>query len=111
MFSTMYEYEADLLGMYLMKRAGYNTENFIQTIKSLPQMESKLNKEVEEFLSTHPRSKYREESLRRFLPQMEKAFEKEYSVEKTTLQQKKEYAMNSIRTTIAFYYYVFRNVF
>lgn len=111
MYSNIYEYEADLLGMYLMKRAGYNTENYIQTIKSLPQMKSSWSKDVAEFITTHPVPKYREESLRRFLPQMEKAFETKYSVEKTTLHQKKKYVMNSIRTSIAFCYYALKNVF
>lgn len=83
MYSTKCEYEADIIGMYLMKRAGYSVEKYIETIGGLPDKESSMNKTIRSFFSTHPSPKHRKEALLAALPQLEEDFRDKYSVDNT----------------------------
>ena len=74
-YSTVCEYEADRIGMYLMKRAGYSTEGYINTISSLPSISGiRINKTVASFFLTHPEPVNRREALEASLPQLEEEF-------------------------------------
>ena len=101
-YSTACEYEADRIGMYLMKRAGYSTEGYIDTISSLPSiLGTTVNKTLASFFLTHPEPVNRREALEAHLPQLEEEFKTKYTVEQTTTTQKMNYFMNSVQTTWA----------
>ena len=101
-YSTVCEYEADRIGMYLMKRAGYSTEGYINTISSLPSTSGiRINKTVASFFLTHPEPVNRREALEASLPQLEEEFKTKYTIEQTTAAQKMSYFMSSVQTTWA----------
>lgn len=83
MYSTKCEYEADLIGMYLMKRAGNSVEKYIETIGGLPDNSSFKNKTIMSFFSTHPSPQHRKEALLEALPKLEEDFRDQYSVDDT----------------------------
>lgn len=66
-FSRTMESEADVIGMELMARAGYNPEAAINVWKKMEQLESSSTPEL---LSTHPSDASRIERLQAKLPQV-----------------------------------------
>lgn len=73
-FSRMHEAEADVIGMMYMASAGYPPD---ESLKVWTRMEKETGGSVvPAFLSTHPTNKKRKESLREWLPQAEKRYER-----------------------------------
>ena len=88
--------------MYLMKRAGYSTTRYIDTIGSLPSFFGKsVNKQLASFFLDHPEPENRKEALENQIPKLEEDFKTKYSVEKTTTSQKLDYFMETVQTTWA----------
>ena len=92
-----------MLGMYLMKRAGYSTERFIQTIENLPPPSASFNKTINSLISTHPIPSVRGEFLREQLPKLEDEYKtRVYSIEERTVMQTVESSMKTIQSYIAY---------
>lgn len=70
-YSREHEYEADLIGMYIMANAGYDPAYAVQFWENM----MKANKgRGFQFLSTHPTSENRIKSLREMLPEAKKYY-------------------------------------
>lgn len=100
--STTHEYEADLIGMYLMKRAGYSIDEYINTLGSLPSFfGTSVDKTIASLFLTHPEPEFRKEALQNAIPQLEEDFKTKYTIEKLTTSQKMDYVWNTVQTTWA----------
>ena len=64
-YSRSFEYEADEIGIYLMKRAGYDTSEAINFWKNMKVQ--KNGGEPMEFMSTHPADDNRIENIKRII--------------------------------------------
>ena len=91
-----------MLGMYLMKRAGFSTEGYIATIMHLPGTSTNLNPKIVSLFYDHPEAPVREKYLREKLPILEDQFKSQYEVETTNTRQKGYYLYNTILTALAF---------
>ena len=100
--STTHEYEADLIGMYLMKRAGYSIDEYINTLGSLPSFfGTSVDKTIASLFLTHPEPEFRKEALQNAIPQLEEDFRTKYTVEVLSTSQKIDYMWNTVQTTWA----------
>ncbi len=79
-FSRKQEKEADLIGMILMARAGYDPE---EAIKVWERMEREPNR-APEFLSTHPQPQSRIKNLRKHLEEAKRVYESQKDKQITT---------------------------
>lgn len=70
-FSRKQEKEADLIGMMLMARAGYDPE---EAIKVWERMDKEPNR-IPEFLSTHPQPKSRIKNLRKHMSEAKREYD------------------------------------
>ena len=72
--SRKHEKEADIMSLYIQKRAGYDIRQWPQTINL-------LKTDDETYFDDHPRTEKRVEYIKQEIPQVEKAFKGEYVVE------------------------------
>ena len=72
--SRKHEKEADIMSLYIQKRAGYD-------IRQWPQTLNLLKTDDETYFDDHPRTEKRVEYIKQEIPQVEKAFKGEYVVE------------------------------
>ena len=71
-FSRSHEAEADFLGLVFMHFAGYDLEESYKMWERMDQLNS--NNRTPEFLSTHPSSKTRIESIKKWIPLVKENF-------------------------------------
>ena len=68
-YSRSHEYEADEIGIYLMKKAGYDMH---EAVKFWQNMKKAKGKTQSEFFSTHPSDEHRIEKISKIIAKLEK---------------------------------------
>lgn len=95
--SRRLEKEADIMSMYLQKRAGYDITQWANTISILEQ-------DDEDLFGDHPRTAERVKYIQKTVSKVEKDFEEKYDMETKVLEDCVPEPMNGILDSIIQWY-------